>query len=298
MYKIKEKYIIFTLLAITICTFFAFGLFHLNKFETTDEHLWKYDRIPQYWNAIKTQHWEDTYINDKPGVTVALISGIGLLSENNPQEHSILDADTPRNPLYEYYTPSEMLRINHLFRLPVLIFSTLSLLLFFWLAYKIFNSLWLALLTVIGIAFNPILVGISQIINPDSFFWIGGGLAAFSYLALLKTQEKKFLYLTIIFTGFALLSKYTAIMLFLFYILALFSFIIFATKENTQVLQNKFIIKHIIYLATIFLCSIAIFIIFIPAIFFEPQLLTNGISQFENIKSILLLLIFLSIAAF
>ncbi len=288
----KETYIIYGLLTTTILLFFSFGLFHIAEFETTDEHLWKYDRIPQYWSALEDRDWAETYINDKPGVTVALISGIGLLLEPDPSKALVVDTTNPHRDLYERYKPEEVLRINYAFRLPVLIFSTLSLLLFFWLAYKIFNSLWLALLTTTAIALNPILIGMSQIINPDSFFWISGGLAAFSYLALLKTDAKKFIYLTILFTGLALLSKYTAVTLFIFYVIALFSHIIFASQDDISVLQNKFIIKHVLILIAIFLASLCIFVIFIPAIFVEPKLLIKGISQFIGLKKILLLLIF------
>lgn len=293
----KEKYTIYTLLFITIATFFSFGFFHLAQFETTDEHLWKYTRIPQYWNALKAADWEQTYINDKPGVTVALISGIGLLTESAPSKNLIVDTTNPHRDLYERYKSDEILRLNFLFRLPVLIFSTFSLLLFFWLARNIFDSPWLALLTTITIALNPIIVGIAQIINPDSFFWIGSGLAAFSYLALLKKNQKKFLYLCILFTGFALLSKYTAVTLFIFYVIALFSHVLFSQEKNKTVLQNAFIARNTVFIALIFAGSIAIFILLIPAIFVEPKLLIKGVSQFISPKELVALMFVLGCAA-
>ena len=86
----KEKTFVFSMLLISILSFFAFGFFHIDKFETTDEHLWKYGRIKQYWQAVKTQDWEKTYINDKPGVTVALVSGFGLLSHPDPEKKQML----------------------------------------------------------------------------------------------------------------------------------------------------------------------------------------------------------------
>ena len=89
----KENLFIYLILAISIITFFLFGLFHLGKFETTDEHLWKYGRIKQYWTAIAERDWEKTYINDKPGVTVALVSGIGLLLEPDPEANQNLPVD-------------------------------------------------------------------------------------------------------------------------------------------------------------------------------------------------------------
>ena len=292
----RESCIIYILLFITAGLFCGFGLFHIAQFETTDEHLWKYDRIPQYWQALTSAEWEDTYINDKPGVTVALISGIGLLLENEPTKDKVLDTTNPNGDLYEIYKPSEVLRLNYAFRLPVLFFSTLSLFLFFYLAYHVFNSRWLALITTITIALNPIILGISQIINPDSFFWIGGGLASFSYIALLRKSQKKFLYTCIIFTGFALLSKYTAVTLFIFYALALFAHIIYE-KEDENIKKNTFIAKNTIFIAIIFIASIALFILFIPAIFVEPKLLIKGISQFMSLKEALLMIFFIAILA-
>lgn len=288
----KEKTIIFSTLLFSVISFFAFGFFHLAQFETTDEHLWKYGRIGQYWQAIQNQDWEKTYINDKPGVTVALVSGFGLLKYPDPEKNEMIAVNEPQMAgVFEKYNTEQAEKINFAFRLPVLIFSTLSILLFFYLAFLIFNSLWLALLTTILIAFNPILIGMSQIINPDSFFWIFSGLSVFSYLAYLNKQKKRLLVLCAILTGFALLSKYTAFMLFLFYALASFSKLIFQDpKEALKTDWNKLwiLIREMIFVFTI---SVLVFSIFLPATLLEPNLLFKGISQFLNAKSITLLFI-------
>ena len=132
----KEKTVVFLFLLISAISFFSFGLYHLSKFETTDEHLWKYDRIPQYWSSLKNQNWEGTYINDKPGITVALISGIGLLSEPDPNENQMLPSG---NKLLEKYDYQQSELTNFHFRLPILIFSTISLLAFFYLSLRAFE---------------------------------------------------------------------------------------------------------------------------------------------------------------
>ena len=227
----QEKITSSLIVAILMILFFTFGYYHLTKFETTDEHLWKYGRIKQYWQAVKTQDWKNTYINDKPGVTIALFSGAGLLFEPNPESHRINDPNITQNRLFKIYDIKKTDFINLIFRLPILILATLSIPLFFWLILKAFDSVLLALFSTIFIALNPILIGMTQIINPDSYFWMFGGLSAFSYLAHLNKKGKKFLILTCIFTGLALLSKYTAVMLFVFYGLALISKFIFSEKE-------------------------------------------------------------------
>lgn len=273
--KIKnEKIIIATFLFISIVLFFCFGLYHLAKSETTDEHLWKYQRISNYWEAFKEKNWKKTYINDKPGVTIALFSGIGLLFEPEPETHRY------KNGLFTAFDTVRTEQLNFAFRLPILLLATLSLPLFFWLIRKAFNSNWLALFATMFLALNPILIGITQIINPDSFLWIFGGLSTFSYLAFLNKKEKKFLWLSGIFGGFAMLSKYTAIILFVFYLLFLLAKIIFK-KDDTEInAAYKFIFKEILNIILIFIISIAIFILFIPAIFVEPSYLTKGVAQF------------------
>ncbi|EKE25805.1 MAG: hypothetical protein ACD_5C00031G0006 [uncultured bacterium] len=289
----KEKIIIFSILLFSVISFFAFGFFHLAQFETTDEHLWKYGRIQQYWQAIGNQEWEDTYINDKPGVTVALVSGFGLLKYPDPEKDQMVAVTDPgMSGVFEKYNAPQSEKINFAFRFPVLVFSTLSLLLFFYLSSKAFNSNWKALAATLFIAFNPILVGISQIINPDSFFWIFGGLSMFSYLAYLNNaKQKKFLILCGILTGFALLSKYTAFMLFLFYGLAEISKIIFQSPSEAEKTDWKKLRSMVLDITKVFIMSITVFSLLLPAVFVHPEYLFKGISQFLNIKSIILLFI-------
>lgn len=283
----KERAFLIGALAILLATFFSFGWFHLGKFETTDEHLWKYDRIGQYWSAIGSGDWEKTYINDKPGVTVALVSGLGLLSEPYPEQNELRPENDGR---FEAYDAKQSEITNVRFRLPVLVFSTLALLAFFFLIGQAFGDWRIALLGTLFIALSPILVGIAQIINPDSFFWIFGSLSALGYLAALRTGRLSFIILTGILTGFALLSKYTAFILFAFYGLALsFSLI----SERATRTDWRSLGADVSRLVIIFLLSITVFAIFLPAVFVRPEYLFKGISQFfSEDTSILLILLF------
>ena len=299
----KDQIFIKAALILSIIIFYSFGTYHLAKFETVDEHFWKEIRISRYWQALKNQNLEETYINDKPGVTVALISGIGLIFRPAPKDNQTLSASESDTPelFINNYDVEKAQEINFSFRLPILIFATLSLFLFFWLALSAFESLWTALLATMLVAFNPILVGMSQIINPDSFFWIFGGLSAISYLALLKTKQKKFLFICGALTGMALLSKYTAFMLFLLYFLLAISKIIFQKPENAESTDWKFIWKYAFDIAIIFFISIATFSVLLPAVFLKPSYLFAGIFQFFNTKIVFLLfaaLIFFGFMAF
>ena len=274
-----EKIVVGLLLLVSVAVFFGFGLFHLTKFETTDEHLWKYGRIKQYWQAIGNKDWAKTYINDKPGVTIALFSGTGLLFDSSPEDHRNSKLTEDGKHFLKYFDTNQTELINIIFRLPILILATLSLFLFFWLGWKAFDSLWLALFSVMFLALNPILIGITQIINPDSYLWIFGGLSVFSYLAFLNKKERKFLILTGIFMGFAMLSKYTSIILFLFFILILLART-FSSVQEKQIFDWKTLLKDFLNLALIFIMAIAVFSIFLPAVFVHPAYLTKGVAQF------------------
>jgi len=74
--KIITGFVIFAVLAINL----AFGLSRIAKYSAVDEPYWTYDRISQFWTAIAKHKWKSTNINDKPGVTTAIIAGPGLWS--------------------------------------------------------------------------------------------------------------------------------------------------------------------------------------------------------------------------
>lgn len=252
------------MLILSVFMFFAFGSFHLSKFVTADEHYWVYERIPQYWQAIKEGKYKKTLINDKPGITVALISGTGLLFDIDPKQH-ITKID---NNLEIYDTnKSEKIYFSH--RLPIIIFNGLFLFFLFWIIKKISNQ-WIALWSVFFIGFSPILLGISQIINPDSFLWIFSTGAIFSYLALLKYNELKYVILTALFTGLAILSKYTANILFPFYILLLTTYYIIENNDDSKENAYKYFKSNITNYFFITLGSVLTISIFLPAVLVKP----------------------------
>ena len=75
----------------------------------------------------RLQNWKKTYINDKPGVSVALISGVGLLAEPNPEEHRIRDSKITENENYTVYDSNKTDKINFSLRFPILLFNALFL---------------------------------------------------------------------------------------------------------------------------------------------------------------------------
>lgn len=225
MAKIFKKPAI--LIAIPIIAYFFFGLQHLTKFETADEHYWIYSnvnprqywnynngRIQQYWNAISTGDWKRTRINDKPGITLAYVAGIG------PQLKFSLDTDINRGD-YALSKIDKAERVSFYFRFPVLLFNGLFSVALFLLLKKLLKSDWLALLAVSLILLSPIIVGISQIVNPDSLLWEFSFAAILAYLIFLDNGAKKYAALASLFLGLSLLTKYSSVILFPFFLAAM-----------------------------------------------------------------------------
>ncbi len=208
----NEKLLVRFLLSISIVIYFVFGFYHLANFISADEHFWLpnsgSERIQDYWKAISEKKWENTRINDKPGITLAYTSGIAMLFEKNPKEQLISNGGTVK-----LFNSEITKRINFLYRLPILLISGFFSLFFFWIIRKITDSNWAALFSATGILLSPVLLGMSQIVNPDSLFWIFASASMFSFFAFLQHGQKKLAVLSSIFLGFGLASKYVSVIL-------------------------------------------------------------------------------------
>jgi hypothetical protein len=290
-------------LILSMINFLGFGLFHLSKFETIDEHFWKYKRVEKYWRGLRQGvaegEWKKTRINDKPGVTVAIVSGVGLLFGPNPLEHEIEDPEITQD-LFTVFDHRMTEQINFSLRLPILLINFLLIPVFFWLIWKVTN--WrVALLTTVFIGFSPVLIGMSQIINPDSLHWTFSGLAIFSFLALLKKSQRKFLVMSAIFTGLALLSKYTANILFILFLMMIFIWPLFARKGrmiDDQQELSALLKEGLKQFLVIFASSVLIYALLLPAAIENLKYLylgTVGSPTLEKINWLLLTFIVLAL---
>ena len=277
----NQKIILFLLLAMVV--YFSFATFHIGKFVTVDEHHWLYTRIPQYWKGVLNQKWALTYIHEKPGITLAIISGTGLLKYDNPAKdiEKIKPSATGETNSVESFLSA--------FRLPIIIFNGLFSLFFFWIIRKITENLWIALWSSILILLSPILIGISQIVNSDALLWVFSTSAILSFAGYLKTEEKKFAALSALFLGLSVLTKFTSVILmpFLFVILVLY----YLEKmkewsENKIDIPKKILNATIAYLAAI-LGSLLVFAILLPASFLKPEYLYKGTIGYPGMQFIL-----------
>jgi hypothetical protein len=286
--QIIKKYQIKILLAIVLVIYFIFGFTHLTKFVSFDEHYWLYnsdnDRIHQYWSALSSGDWEDTRINDKPGITLAYTSGLALLFDSNIVDEHVLFTDKT----VKIFDPQKTEKINFLFRLPILLLTGFFALYFFWIIRKITDNEWLALLAVALTYLSPVIIGISQIVNPDSLFWIFAFASMLAYVAWLHQLEKKYFWLTLVFFGLSMASKYVSVILVPFFLFMLLTFYLFefSTWKNKQEILQKIVFKNSLAYLGIIAGGFLIFALMMPAVFVEPKYFYAGTIGFPGMAPI------------
>ncbi len=259
----SEQKIIGLFLALIVVIQLSFGLPRLVEYSAVDEHLWTYERIPQFWNAIQESHWKKTNINDKPGITVALVSGPGMLAVD-PEPFDSLRVE-PKTSVQA----ALMEKINFSFRLPIYLFTLCMLPVFYFLLRKLLGPS-IALFSTASIYLSPIVLGISLIINPDSLFWIFLPLSIISFLVFQKHMQSRYAYLCGVFLGLALLTKYVSAILYVYLPVIIFFGAIFSTNASDA---RNFLKRSFIGYGKVLLASVATVLILYPATWVRPELI-------------------------
>jgi len=270
------------LLLIPLGIYLSFGLHHLTEFETADEHYWMYDstegRIHDYWRAISQKNWAATRINDKPGVTVALISGAGLFFQDNSEDRIAF-----KDNMLKDIVPEATLQANLIFRLPILAFNGFFIFFFYWIAKKLTDNSWIALIFSTLVLLNPILLGISQIVNPDSLLWVFANASLFSFLVYIKKEEAKYAVLSSLFLGLAFLSKYAAVLLVPFFALTIgVHFLFNFEKWKKENLLSQKVLRFVFSYFGILSGAAFVFSLLMPAVFTDPSFLYKGTIGFKK----------------
>ena len=284
----KDWSILFLLFIIfPMVAYFWFGFQNLTKFETADEHLWINDpyegRIHKYWTAMAQKDWARTRINDKPGVSLAYISGLGLLWQKDSR---ITVAEKENTSIT--YVPAEIEKLYFNFRVPLLVLNGFLALVFLILIWKITQNKLLAFLAPTFILLCPILLGISQIVNPDSLLWSFSFAAILSFFFFLKSGKFIGGFLTTFFLGMSLLSKYVSLILipFFFLMALIYLFFEFLKLEREGLLKKRMRQFFIGYPLTIF-AGIGLFALLMPALLVKQNLLYNSTLGFNSFGIIL-----------
>lgn len=272
-------------LVLALVVYFCFGFYHLRDFIAADEHYWLHnvesDRIHRYWSAVFDGDWKETRVNDKPGITLAWSSIPSMLLENNPK-----DVIVEKVNQHTIFNPDKVREISLLYRLPILLISGFFSFYFFWILKRIVEDEWVALWSAILILLSPVLLGMSQIVNPDSLFWIFAVATIFTFLAYLKENRRKLAVLSGLFLGLALASKYVAIILFPFLFLMIAAYYLFNLREISPDEWPKRVRANLVAYVLIMLGAVAIFSVMMPAVFVEPKYLYEGTIGFPGMDMI------------
>jgi 4-amino-4-deoxy-L-arabinose transferase-like glycosyltransferase len=253
-------------IAIVLLANLSFGLTRLGEYSSVDEPYWTYGRITKFWNGVKAHNWKTTSVNDKPGITVAILSGAGL-AKIDPMPYEDLRGDPKTEGELQIIND-----INFFFRLPIFLFSVLLLPLFYVLTRKLFNEM-TALISFVFIGLSPILLGISLIINPDSLLWLFLPLSLLSYFVFQKEGTRKYLLLSGVLLGLALLTKYVSNILYVFFFFLPFLEYLFA-KEKPEL--KTYLKKSLQDYGILALVSMTVFFVLYPATWVNPKLLLEG----------------------
>ena len=262
----RERIITIIIFIIILISSLYFGLPRLQTFSGVDEPYWSYGRVPKFWQSVKEGNWKATHLCDKPGIGTVLVSGAGLpFIHNNPKDLQKLR--------YEPKRPGELSDIWSLYfklRLPIFIFTLLSLPYFYYLIRKLLGQN-TARLAIIFIGLSPILLGISLIINTDAVLWILTAISTLNLFIFFKTGEKKHLYLAGFFLGLSVISKYVANVLFVYFFLLFLLEYILANQGKMSVAEylKKSLIDYFLLFATAMVTAF----VFFPATWVKIKIL-------------------------
>ncbi|MDR3559580.1 MAG: phospholipid carrier-dependent glycosyltransferase [Candidatus Pacebacteria bacterium] len=291
----RKKLTIFLVLFAVLGINLLLGLPRLSRFSAVDEPYWTFARIPKFWTAVAAQKWRSTNINDKPGITSAIITGPGLWA---------IDPLTIKSGLSDPKTQdmaAQVYKVYSSFRLPNYLFTLVGLLLLFFFIRKLLGDR-TALIATILIGLSPIILGMSLIINPDSLLWIFVGLSLLSYFIHYKNEEiaapkekfeldipeflkqKKYILLAGVFLGLALLTKYVANVVFVYFFLLIFLRYIFEKKENES--ADGYFKKTLLDFFLVILMSAITFGLLFPATWVSPQMILGGTILSAAFKSV------------
>ncbi len=239
--------------ALTV-TFALVGLAGIGKQALVDESFWVYGRVEKFWDNVIEGDWYNARTGDnKPGITVAISAGAGLLQYDDTK--ALKKANL---------SPEERESLLSAFRIPLFVTIVLLLPIFYIVLRKLLSP-WEALMSYVLITLSPLLLGMSRIVNPDALFWVLTPISlllAISFgINLRKSGSVKYAIGAGVFLGLALLTKYTAtILLLLLPILIIVSALFI--KQNTNL--RKYLRKLSLGYGICILVALLVIIIFYP----------------------------------
>jgi hypothetical protein len=158
---------------------------------------------------------------------------------------------------------------------------------------RLMRSNWTSLIATSLIALCPILIGISQIVNPDSLLWTFAVSSLLTFMLFAMKGKWWDAILASILLGFAFLSKYTAVILipFFFVVMLIYLFVAYKKLEGENKFRKRAIVIFLVY-PFVIAGGVGIFALGLPAIFVKTSVLFDGIRQIKNFDLIIKILIY------
>lgn len=238
--------------------FIYFFYFHNLGFENINEDQYRwYLRSERFFTALNSGDFENTYQQYHPGVSFMYIIKLGVevfKFSNNLNFDTFKEIPYNLFPTFNQYTKIFMviITLGSVFLLAQLI--------------NILYGKFIALSFLIFLTFDTYFIGLTRNLHMDSFLAVSITLSIVSFYLFLKTNEKRYLIITSIYSGIGLLTKSV------FGISILFQFLLafyFAVNGKISLKPFKFFIYNV-------LISFAIFTIFFPSMWVKPtDTLTN-----------------------
>lgn len=276
--------------------FAAVALYDLGSFETSDEDLWKAVRIPQYRYALRhglhTGDFTGTFVNDKPGATLAAAALPGLYGIPDPSGQDV-SVRTDGVLQERTYRTENTEAINIGLRRPVVLLCAAMLTAILWLVYVLTGSLLATALAGTLLATAPVLVGMSRILNPDAVLWGPATGAVLAFAVALRRSGWRWPLLAGVLAGMAVAAKYTANLLLPFFLIMLLSAVAWEPSVWTRALRPL-----LARLAVASAVAAVVLTALLPAIITTPSLLAEATILSRGIRPILVpLLVLLALLA-
>lgn len=181
-----------------------------------DAHLWL-DRSVSFTRALVKGDLQGTFQDPKPGVPVMFLTGTSVEGLLRLYEYKF-----GFRPLF--YTYDTFSYINFAAKLPLVALNIAFLIVFYFIVKKLFNDN-VGLLATGILGFQPFYLANSRFLHVDSTLTIFMNLSFLLYVYGFHTKQKKWVILSAVAAGLALLTKTQA--LFLFPLMALIAFMHF-----------------------------------------------------------------------
>src|SRR4051812_8878126 len=159
--------------------------FELNRFATVDESRWLI-RSANFYQALHSGHFADTYQQGHPGVIIMYAGLAGYLTQFPDYVNHINEQLVWGNPAMDTleslgHKPIDLMAAGRFF---IVLLNVIALTLAFLYAKRLVG-LWPALVASLLIAFDPFYIGLTRLLHPDSLlttFMLLATLAIMAYL--------------------------------------------------------------------------------------------------------------------